>query len=361
MGAATKGTPPPITLQGKRVLIIKLRYIGDTLSIIPVIETLHRHAPDAEIDVMVNRGTEEVLAHQPGIGRIWAYDREAAKRSVWSSFSYHTRWIRGLRARRYHVVVDYTHGDRAAFLSFSSGAPHRVSYDRSSGLSKLLMNRFITADPAEMHIVDYQLLALNVFGLEDGVREFRVSIPAPVRDAMDSILDRLGLRRGGMNAAIHPGARGKWRQWPPERFAEIARRFHEHFGARVFLVGGPSEADLVESVERLMGFSAAFKSTALSLLSMASLFSRCHIFLGNDSAPAHLAAAAGCPTLTLFGPTFPRMWRPFSDSGEVIFKNVDCCGCRQETCIRPEKSCMRLIEVDEVWERLRRMTSGVGH
>ena len=358
---ARESTPPPIALEGKRVLIIKLRYIGDTLSIIPVIENLHRRAPDAEVDVMVNRGTEEVLSHQPGIGRIWAYDRRAAKRSSWSSLSYHARLIRELRARRYHAVVDFTHGDRAAFLSFSSGAHHRISYDRSSGLSKLLMNRFITADPSMMHIVDYQLLALKAFGLEAWMRELRVIIPEPIRKAIDSTLGRLGFMNGGVNAAIHPGARGIWRQWPPERFAEVARRLRSELGARVLLLGGPAEGELVDSVERLMGFPAAYKSTALSLLSMAALFSRCHIFLGNDSAPAHLAAAAGCPTLTLFGPTFPRMWRPFSESGDVIFKNVECCGCRQEICIRPETSCMRLIEVDEVWERLRRMASGVGH
>lgn len=355
MGAAGKRTPPPISLSGKRVLLVKLRYIGDTMSIVPVIENLRRHAPDAEIDVMVNRGTEEVLAYQPGISRIWSYDRGSAKKGFWSSIVYNARWIKGLRERRYHVVVDFTHGDRASFLCFSTGAPYRISYEQSSTLSRTLMNRFVSADPSGMHIVDYQLLALKLFGLNEFVRELRVTIPESIRKETDSTLEKLGLTGEGVNAAIHPGARGKLRQWPPERFAEIARRLHSERGARIFLIGGPSEAGLVDSVEGLMGFPAALKSTGLSLLSMASLFSRSHIFLGNDSAPAHLAAAAGCPTLTLFGPTFPRMWRPYSDAGEVIFKNVECCGCRQETCIRPETSCMRLIEVEEVWAKLERM------
>jgi heptosyltransferase III len=361
MGAARKRTPPKITLNGKRILIIKLRYIGDTLSVIPVIETLRRHAPDTEIDVMVNKGTEEILVHQPGISRIWPYDRAYAKESLLSTIRYHSGWIRKLRARSYHAVLDFTHGDRAAFLSYATGAPHRVSYSRASSLSKLFMNHFISGDPSEMHIVDYQLMALMAFGLERFVRELRVTIPEAVLRETDSSLGALGIPTEGLNAAIHPGARGRLRQWPAERFAEVARRLHTELKARIFLIGGPLEAELVESVERLMGFPAAFKSTDLSLLSMASLFSRSHLFLGNDSAPAHLAAAAGCPTLTLFGPTFPRMWRPFSDKGEVIFKNIDCCGCRQEVCVRPGKSCMHLIEVGEVWQKLEKMASHIGH
>ncbi len=62
-----------------------------------------------------------------------------------------------------------------------------------------------------------------------------------------------------------------------------------------------------------------------------------------------------CPNLILFGPTFPHMWRPLSPVGEVVFKNVPCCGCRQESCIRPENNCMDLIGVGEVWESARKL------
>ena len=105
-------------------------------------------------------------------------------------------------------------------------------------------------------------------------------------------------------------------------------------------------------MESYLGFQASFKSTDLTLLEMAGLLKRCQLFIGNDSAPGHIAAAVNCPTLTLFGPTFPHMWRPISSMGEVVFKNVPCCGCRQENCIRPEKNCMDMIGVDEVWEKV---------
>lgn len=347
-----------IEVDGKRVLIVKLRYIGDTLSIIPVIENLNRNAPNAEIDVMVNQGTEEVLSHHPAVNRIWAYDRRTAKQSMVRSLSYHWHLIRDLRLRRYHVLIDFTHGDRASFLSFLTGAPCRISSLNASPLSKILMNQFISAEPSQMHIVDYQLEALRLCGMDHFSREINVHIPGSVQRKVDGLLHRSGVAADGVNAAIHPGARGKWRQWPLERFSEIARRIRtEYRDAAVILLGGPGENALVDAVEGFMGFPATFKTTGLSLLETAALFSRCRIFIGNDSAPAHLAAAAGCPTVTLFGPTFPRMWRPVTDLGEVVFKNLPCCGCRQEECIRPGETCMELIGVDEVWEKVQRILS----
>jgi len=347
----------PLPIDGKRVLIVKLRYIGDTLSIIPVIENIRRNAKGAEIDVMVNKGTDEVLMHQPGIVRLWPYDRRAAKRSMLSSIAYHVHLLRQLRGRRYDVVMDFTHGDRASFLCYLTGSPCRISYLNSSLLAKILMNRFIPAEPSEMHIVDYQLEALKLFGMNHFRRKIDLCIPAPVKEKVDRSLSGKSIS-GGLKVAIHPGARGRFRQWPAERFAEVGRRLQSEYDADILLVGGPSEAGLVESLEQGLCYPALFKSTGLSLLEMAYLFSRCRIFLGNDSAPAHLAAAAGCPTLTLFGPTFPKMWRPLSDRGEVIFKNVECCGCRQEECIRPGKSCMQMIEVEEVWAKIQSMLFG---
>jgi len=133
---------------------------------------------------------------------------------------------------------------------------------------------------------------------------------------------------------------------------EIGRRIRESYGAAIILTGGPGDEASVEKAERAMGFTADFKSTELSLLQVAALLKRSVLFIGNDSGPGHIAAAVHCPTLTLFGSTYPHLWRPLNHRGEVLFKNVPCCGCRQEVCIRPESNCMDLISVEEVWEKV---------
>lgn len=350
---AKKPAQHTIDLDGKRVLLIKLRYIGDTLSLLPVIENLREKAPGAMVDVMVNKGTEEVLAYHPGIRKLWAYDRFLAKKRALSSISYHIKLIRNLRLETYDYVIDFTHGDRSGFLSFATGAPYRITHHIASRLSRILMNRIVFLDPSKFHIVDYQLEILRTIGINHFNRFPRIYIPDHVRDNVSVMLARSNMARGVPRVAIHPGARKELRRWGTGKFAHIARLVKEEFNASIILLGGPGEAGLVEDVERRMGFDASFRSTQMGLLEMAALMEKCSLFIGNDSAPGHIAASVRCPSITLFGPTFPHQWRPYGPLAEVVFKNVPCCGCPQDVCVRPDSNCMDMIGVEEVWEKVR--------
>jgi predicted lipopolysaccharide heptosyltransferase III len=339
-------------LDGKKVLVIKLRYIGDALGLLPVIENINEKASNVQVDVMVNRGTEALLEPHPGIRKLWVYDRRIAKKSIIASIGYHMDFIRGLRAEKYDFVIDYTHGDRSAFLSYMTGAPERITHQKATILSRLLMNRIVPGDPDKQHIVEYQLLALKFLGLKDLKRSMTLFIPDAVERQVESLLSSAGIDHDAPMVVIHPGARRRLRRWRPDRFAEIARRIKETYPVSLILIGGPGEGDLVDDMEACMGFPPSFKSTLLSLQQMAALLRRSQLLIGNDTAPGHIAAAVNCPSLILFGPTFPLLWRPFSPLGEVIFKDVPCCGCLQESCIQPDQNCMDLIEVDEVWEKV---------
>lgn len=346
-------------LAGKKVLLVKLRYIGDTLSMLPVVDNLKEKVPDVSVDAMVNQGTEGPLMHHPTIDTLWVYDRKQAKKNLVSSLRYHIGLIRQLRSKKYDVVIDFTHGDRASFLCFMTGAPLRITYQNATNLSRLLMNQVIELDPSQYHIVDLQLQSLALFGLDHFDRQVRIHLSQDVKDKVEHLLLSAEMQPDVFRVAIHPGARGKLRQWPPERFSDIAKRLKETYDASILLLGGPGEEGILEDMENRLGFRAHFKSASLNLMELGAVLKRCHLFIGNDSAPGHIAAAVDCPTLTLFGPTFPHMWRPLSPQGEVIFKDVPCCGCRQVECIEPEKNCMELIDVDEVWDKIVKMVESL--
>jgi ADP-heptose:LPS heptosyltransferase len=258
------------------------------------------------------------------------------------------------------VVIDFTYGDRAAFLCFLTGASVRITHSQASNLSRILMNRFVDSDPASRHVVEDQLEALKLLGMDGFRKEFTLSVPAEVKEKVSRMLTQSGGRIREPVVAIHPGARTKLRQWRPERFAELARRLETACGCSFFLVGGPGEEELLDLVEQGMESAPAFRSTSLDLLELAELFRLSSLFIGNDSAPGHLAAAVGCPTISLFGPTFPHTWKPVGPRVEVICRDVPCRGCNQEFCERPEAWCMDLIQVDEVWERAVRLLGVYG-
>ena len=345
-----------IDLNGKKILIVKLRYIGDTLSIVPVVGDLKRNFPSTAVDVMVHRGTEDLVKYHPDIRNVLVYDRSHARLNPISTALYHINLINSLRSEKYDLVIDFTLGDRAAFLSFMTGAPQRITYKDSSTLSHILMNRIIVSDPSIQHIVDYQLESLRYLGINSFEKKMTICIPEAVKEKTDRLLETSGINRSdSLKVVIHPGARGAFRQWRPERFAEIARQLKEKYDAAIILVGGPEEKNIIDKVENSMGFPASFRSNEMQLLDMAALLEKCHLFIGNDSAPGHIAAAVNCPNLTLFGPTFPHMWRPYGNNSAVVFKDLPCCGCRQEECLRPEESCMDLIGTEEVWETVEGM------
>lgn len=344
-----------VRLLRQKILIVKLQYVGDTMSVVPVVAALKRHAPGLTIDVLIHKECAELITYHADIRKVWVYDREEAKRSFFSAISYHVPLIRKLRREKYDVVIALTQGDRPFFLSLASGAPLRLSY-RIHSIVNRMMNAFAEGKTGRRHFIEVDVDVLTYFDIED--RDVQLMIPIP-EDVRIRVRQRLALVKptDSITVAIHPGARMKMRQWKPERYAEIARRLQRAHGASILLLGGPGEEHLLAAMEKEMGFPAALKSCDLSLLDMAAVFSECRIFIGNDSGPGHIAAAVGCPTLSLFGPNFPDICRPYIDAGEVIFKNLDCCGCRQEEhlCGRPDNTCMDLITVDDVWQRLQKM------
>jgi lipopolysaccharide heptosyltransferase II len=344
-----------IHLFQQKILIIKLQYVGDTMGILPTAANLKKHAPGAQVDVLIHQESAELIAFSPDISKVWEYDRSAAKHGLWSTVLYHLKLIGELRKEQYDIVIALTQGDRVAFLSFATGAPLRLIYKSSNKVCNMLMNAFADVEVPRRHFIEHDVDILSYFGIENREIELRVRIPDQIRL---KIRERLGAgHENKVKVAIHPGARKKLRQWPPDRFAEIARRLHADDQASILLLGGPGDEPLLEDIENRMGFKAAFKSCELSLLEMAALFSESGLFIGNDSGPGHIAAAAGCATLSLFGPNYPDSCKPYTARGEVIFKKLPCCGCRQEEylCVRPDNTCMDLIEVNEVWETVNMM------
>jgi len=346
-----------IRLFEQKILIIKLQYVGDTIGIIPVVTRLKNHAPGLTVDVLIHQESAELIAHCVNISKVWTYDRQKAKKDLFSMITYNLSLIRKLRRERYDIVIALTQGDRAFFLSFVTGAPLRLTYKTSSQLTRL-MNAFAPVKPGRRHFIELDADIVNYFSISSDDIQPVIHIPEAVRT---QIKDRLisAIDAQGVMVVIHPGARKHIRRWKPDRYAQIASLLHEQHRASIVLLGGYKEEDLLEEIEREMGFAAAYKSCNIALIEMAAIFSECDLFIGNDSGPGHIAAAVGCPTLSLFGPNFPDICRPYSNSGVVIFKELPCCGCRQERhlCVRLENTCMDMIEVDEVWLEVKKMLS----
>jgi len=142
----------------------------------------------------------------------------------------------------------------------------------------------------------------------------RLEVPAwPVpaawrRDAADA-LARAGADPAGPHVVLHPGAGARQKCWPVERFGALARELAADGWAPLFVLG-PVEAERMDA-EACAALAREFALLAdVSLPVLAGVLAGARAFVGNDSGPAHLAAAVGAPTLALFGPTRPEHFAP---------------------------------------------------
>ncbi len=341
-----------MSLDYQKILLIKLRYIGDTINLLPATANIKKQLPHVHLSVMINTGAEAILKHSQYIDRLICYDRTEMKynKSLLAKIKSNLHFFNEIRKEKYDLVIDFTGADRTALITLLSGAKSRWGMKGGGPLSKICYNHLIAADINNMHIVDYQFSALQQIGFAITDRNLVIEIPESIQKDIERTFPFLNQQ--SFKAVIHPGARRASRRWTPACFARIANLLKNNYQAEIILVSAPDERNLVDEVAQAVD-GDVIKLPELSLIQLAALIKKCDLYIGNDTGTSHLAAGAGIKIVTLFGPQFPSLWAPYTDRGATVFKNMDCTGpCNHIDCIHGENKCMTSITVDEVWEKI---------
>ncbi|HEX5670304.1 MAG TPA: lipopolysaccharide heptosyltransferase II, partial [Sulfuricurvum sp.] len=153
---------------------------------------------------------------------------------------------------------------------------------------------------------------------------------------------------------INPGATyGSAKRWYPEKFAEVARAFSNHY--EIVLFGGPSEVEMANDIEsRLQGIAINNMAGKTSVQELCSMIAGLDIFITNDSGPMHVAAAYQVPTVAIFGPTRhleTSQWK--NEKSKIVRHDMECAPCMKRECPLGHHECMKSITSDEVIEAVR--------
>jgi lipopolysaccharide heptosyltransferase II len=314
--------------QVRRVLVVRLRSIGDTVLATPSLHALRRFLPGARIDVLLEDWVAPLLEGSADLDRVLTVRRKSQP----SRFAV----ARRLRAEGYDVAYNLHGGSTAALLMRASGARHRVGYADYSYAS--LHNH--AAPPSaklwgqpKTHSAEQQLALLGWTGVP--VTDRPASRLAVVPEAAASVARRLRegarLEDGQPFALVHPAAAFDTKTWAAENFARVV----EHLAARGLTsvaVAAPGEAALIDEV-RAHSTSPLAGFTDLSLPELTALAARASLFVGNDSGVAHVAAAVGAPQVVVFGSSNVAHWRPWTRSpAEVVREEMPCAPCPGYTC-----------------------------
>jgi lipopolysaccharide heptosyltransferase II len=333
----------------QRILLTRMRFIGDIVLTTPVIRSVRAACPDAHIAYMGERDAVSLLEGNPFLDEIIPYDysRSGVLEQVRVGFL--------LRERRFDLVVDLFGNPRSALLTRLSGAPVRVGPDRRDR-GRLYTIR-VADDGKPKTAVEFHNQYIAAAGIPPVASKTELFLTAEERRDAVSYLRWICGEGKTLDPArpivgIHPGATWPAKRWLPERFAELADTVRAKLGAHVIITAGPGDAEAVSA----LGTSAVSAPSILNVLplrQLAAVISCCSVFVSNDGGPMHIAAALGVPTVGIFGPGEDSIWFPYDPAAghTPLRKDVPCHPCHLDYCNRGGEGymeCMRLLAVNDV-------------
>ena len=346
-----------------KILVIKLRHIGDVLLSAPAIRALKESFPDAKVSVLINSGTEDVLSGNSAIDELIIFDRSIKKLPLVSRIAKEIAFLRGIRAKEFDMAVDLTSGDRAAILSYISGAGYRLAADpgKKGFAGKRYLYTHLANIDKQKHIALQDLDIVRQFGIDAKSEEVDFFIPEEAKAFVKKIFEENGIEDTDKVVHIHPASRWLFKCWKDEYMAEIISGLIEK-GAKVIITSAPDKREM-EKAKRILSLTVSrithHASRVLDLAGkttikqLAAISEASDLFLGVDSAPMHIAAAAGTPVVALFGPTQENLWGPFGKGHVVISKNLPCKPCKKGNCEGIElRECMKAIKPEDVKEAI---------
>ncbi len=325
-----------------RILITRLRFLGDVILTTPAVAAVKERYPEGEIYYLAERPYAEILEGNPHLAGI--IPLEKGPRGTLAALG-------AMRRRRFTAAVDLFYNPRSAWLLFLSGIPIRVGGSRRA--RKRLYTHLFTVSPEARSAVAHHLAAVAAIDAHAKETLPKVYLKPEERAAGRSIVGSSfpGWRGDRPVIALHPGGTWPSKRWPTDSFAKLAGMLAERLRARLLVVRGPGEDKIAEAVRRDSRAEAAVLPL-LPLRTVAAALDACDAVVANDGGVLHLAAALGKPTVGVFGPTEPEIWFPYEGKGPfaLVTRGVDCAPCHKHFC--DELECLRRIEPEEVLARV---------
>lgn len=337
----------------RRILFIRLSALGDIVVTLPALVALRRREPDVLVDWLVEDRFAGLLRYVDGLHRVITFPRKQFK-SPLSAMATLPRHLEALRAERYDAIVDFQGNLKGALQLVCARSPLKIGLDRAAareGSHRFADVRVGVRKDAHRVVRALSLLAplgVDVEPIERVVPDAlapRFVVPDELASAVAARLDASGDRSLPL-VALHPGtsAFGAFKRWPAERFGELAHRLRDR--ARFVVVHGPGEDELAAGVVRASHGTASIVSTEEGIGALLAVAQRVALYVGADSGPLLLAAAAGAPTVALFGPKDPAIYAPPFARSTVVRHFVPCAPCSLRRCADP--ICMTRLDVDAV-------------
>ena len=307
----------------KKFLIVILRFHGDVLLTKPMIDNIKLNVPDSEIDLLVYKGTGSILEHERNVSETIEIDA-ASKKNIFKRIKKEINLWKKLYSKNYDYAFFLTTQWRVVPISWALGKAMKAAVDDKKRRKNLWIKSFSTIFPEalENHIIQRNLVALESLGLK--VFTENLTLDPSYLDLEYKTLKETYpfLKEENSYCVIHPTSRREKKLWDKEKFGQLINLLLEK-GVSVVVTSGPDshEIDYVDEILKKAGIvdkKVLNLAGKTSLLGLAALIKGSQFFIGLDSVASHIAASVDKESITLFGPSNPVNWKPWSDKARII-------------------------------------------
>ena len=353
-GAVHKAAPP------ERALLVRLSSIGDVVHTLPAYMALRRSWPSTLLGWAVEPAAAALVQRLPGPLTVHVLDIPRWRRRPLraNTMAEVKASVAALRGAGYELALDFQGLVKSAIVARLTGAP-AMGFHRENLREPLAARLYASSAPAvatSEHVIRRGLALAAAAGAQAETVEF----PELTDDADLAYVERqlaaLRLRRF---AVMHATANWSSKAWPEHRWVETARALSHRSGLPVLWIWGPRERHKTLAMAHGAGLDSRL-SFPTTLTQLAALLRRADLFIGGDSAPLHLAVAAGTPVIGLFGPTDPGRNGPLAKEDVAIVRHLPCSFCYRRRCPIGTRQCMEELAPEAVVEAAcRRLETGL--
>lgn len=331
----------------KKILLIRLRRIGDVVMTTPALSVLRENFPQAHLSYVVEKPYQELVEGNPNLDEILILPQNQSKRDL-------LQFIRRLRRQNYDAVLDFHGGPRASLITFFSKAKLKVGYKikYKSFIYDITLPR--SRKNGYFHSVENHINLVKALGVNIGTIP-SLYLPQAKKDESERV-KRL-IKEYGLNGfkivVLHISAGNEFRNWGINNILGLTKLLSKHSKAKIVLIGSEEDKKAEQIILRKSAAPLFSMVGRLNLRELRELILSSSLFIGPDSGPMHIAATTPTPIVAYFGPTLPANFAPWQAKALVIEKEFDCRPCKQKRCLYNDFRCLRRIKPEEVYEACR--------
>ncbi len=341
----------------KRILVAKLRPLGDSILAGTCFEAVRKAFPKAWITALIQPPAQELYRHSGWVNEILTYHRGSIDRQNFLTRAWKNhRLVSAMKKRRFDLAIDLSAAHRSAQL-ISRAHPGLLV-----GLGLPPVRNFYQLaargdDELTVPAVELDRRVLELIGLTPQPHdraEGYWTVPQEAREFADTFWSANRFEAQDAVVAVNPFASCESKEWYMEKWARVVGELSRN-GMKVFFTCAPLEKPGLDKLLMTLGktLPAYWGSRVTPLL---GLYQKSLAVVSVDSGPRHLAAAVGTPTLTVWGPERVSRWHPYGETRHpVVMKEVSCRPCGLSVCVEKKHECLRTLEPGEVLGALKQL------